>query len=224
MGFSLNFNKISGWFGRSRALESQIDEFLDKISEAGLVFSRAMRLYLEQGPCEEFESFLQQEVRIERRDDDLRRTIETELYAQTLIPDFRGDVLSLLEDMDNLVNIYEANLFRFSIERPEIPPEYRRDFRDLTETVVTCVESVVFAARAFFRDIESVRDHNAKVMFYEKEADKLSTKLKRAVFASDLDLAHKTQLRYFVERVDDLANEAEDIADYLAIYSIKRRM
>ncbi len=224
MSFGINFNKIGGWFGRSRVLENQIDEFLDKISEAGLVFSRAMRLYLEQGPCAEFEGFLQEEVRIERRDDDLRRTIETQLYAHTLIPDFRGDVLSLLEDMDNLVNIYEANLFRFSIERPEIPPEYQRDFRDLTETVVTCVESVVLSARAFFRDIETVRDHNAKVMFYEKEADKLSTKLKRAVFASDLELAHKTQLRYFVERVDELANEAEDIADYLAIYSIKRRM
>jgi uncharacterized protein (UPF0335 family) len=47
--------------------------------------------------------------------------------------------------------------------------------------------------------------------------------LKRAVFASDLELAHKTQLRYFVERVDELANEAEDIADYLAIYTIKRQ-
>jgi uncharacterized protein len=220
----MNFQKVTNWLGRTRALESQIDEFLDKVSEAGLVFRRAFKVYLEQGACEEFEAFLQQEMQIERRDDDLRRTIETELYARTLIPDFRGDVLSLLEDIDNLVNIYEANLFRFSIERPQIPPEYGKDFMDLTETVVTCVESVVLAARAFFRDIETVRDHNAKVMFYEKEADKLSTKLSRAVFSSKLDLAHKTQLRYFIERIDELANEAEDIADYLAIYSIKRRV
>ncbi len=188
------------------------------------MFNRAMKIYLERGPCEEFEASLQQEARVEHRGDDLRRTIETALYAQTLIPDFRGDVLSLLEDMDNLINIYEANLFRFSIERPEIPPEYHKDFLDLTETVVTCVETVVLSARAFFRDIETVRDYNSKVMFYESEADKISTKLKRAVFASSLELAHKTQLRYFVERVDELANEAEDIADYLAIYTIKRKM
>ena len=126
--------------------------------------------------------------------------------------------------MDNLVNIYEANLYRFSIEGPEIPAEFRKDFWDLTETVVTCVESVVLAARAFFRDIEMVRDHNSKVMFYESQADKISTKLKRAVFGSDLELAHKTQLRYFVERIDELANEAEDIADCLAIYTIKRKI
>jgi uncharacterized protein Yka (UPF0111/DUF47 family) len=89
---------------------------------------------------------------------------------------------------------------------------------------VTCVESVVLAARSFFRDIEAVRDHNSKVIFYETQADKISTKLKRAIFASELDLAHKTQLRYFVERIDELANEAEDIADCLAIYTIKRKI
>ena len=33
-----------GIFGRTRALENQIDEFLDKISEAGLVFNRAIKL------------------------------------------------------------------------------------------------------------------------------------------------------------------------------------
>ena len=57
MSFGINFNKIGGWFGRSRVLENQIDEFLDKISEAGLVFSRAMKVYLEQGSCAEFEGF-----------------------------------------------------------------------------------------------------------------------------------------------------------------------
>jgi predicted phosphate transport protein (TIGR00153 family) len=215
--------KVTNIFGRTRALESQIDEFLDKVSEAGLVFSRAMKVYLDQGACPDFEGFLEHGTRVEHRGDDLRRTIETALYAQTLIPDFRGDVLSLLEDMDDLVNIYEANLYRFSIEKPVIPSEYHRDFQELTETVVKCVETVVLAARAFFRDSETVRVYNAKVMFYESEADKISTKLKRAVFASNLDLAHKTQLRYFVERVDELANQAEDIADYLAIYTIKRK-
>lgn len=224
MNFSFSKPTTFTFFGRTRALEAQIDEFLDKVSEAGLVFSRAMKVYLERGKGKDYEAFLEHGTTVEHRGDDLRRGIETELYAQTLIPDFRGDVLSLLEDMDNLVNIYEANLYRFSIEGPEIPAEFRRDFWDLTETVVTCVESVVLAARAFFREIEAVRDHNSKVMFYESQADKISTKLKRAVFASDLDLAHKTQLRYFVERIDELANEAEDIADYLAIYTIKRKI
>ena len=59
-------------------------------------------------------------------------------------------------------------------------------------------------------------------MIYEKEADKISTQLKRDIFGSDLDLAHKAHLRNFVEQIDNVADWAEDVADRLAIYAIKR--
>lgn len=218
------FKKVTSLFGRTIALERQIDEFLDKVSESGIIFHRAIKVYLEQGPCEEFETFLAQENKIERRGDTLRRTIEAELYLQTLIPDLRADVLRLLEDMDTIVNNYEGNLFRFSIQQPAIPPEYHKGFLELCETVIACVDSVVLAARAFFRDINAVRDHGNRTIFLESEADKISTKLQRLVFTSDLPLERKIHLRYFIERVDDLANEAEDVADTLAIYTIKRRV
>ncbi|MGI9302317.1 MAG: DUF47 domain-containing protein [Gammaproteobacteria bacterium] len=220
----MNFRKPMALFQRTRVLEGQVDEFLDKVSQSGLVFTRAMELYLEQGPCKQFDRFLKQEEKLEGRGDALRRSIEIELYAQTLIPDLRGDVLNLLEDMDDLMNIYEANLFRFSIQTPDIPSEYHKGFTELTRTAVTCVESVVLAARAFFRDIEAVRDHNSKVIFYESEADKIGTRLQRSIFSSDLPLERKMHLRYFVERIDELANAAEDIADRLAIFTIKRRI
>jgi predicted phosphate transport protein (TIGR00153 family) len=216
--------KVTHLFGRTWALENQIDEFLDKVSEAGLVFSRATRVYLDQGSCEEFETFLDQVASIEQRGDELRRTIEAELYVRTLIPDLRADVLALLEDMDHLVNVYEGNLFRISIQTPDIPESFHRGYKELVETVVSCVDSVVLAARAFFRDIETVRDHSSKTIFLETEADKISTKLQRTIFASDLPLERKMHLRYFVERIDELANSAEDVADALQIYTIKRRI
>jgi predicted phosphate transport protein (TIGR00153 family) len=211
-------------FGRASAVEAEIDEFLDKITEIGLLFQKAVRVYLEHGQGEEFEQFVAQASAIEHRGDELRRSIEVQLYSQTLIPDLRGDVLGLLERLDCLMNIVEANLYRFSIQCPEIPENIRRDFQQLTDTSVACLDSVVLAARAFFRDIEAVRDHNSKVMFHEHQADLISTRMQRAIFSSQLPLEHKTQLRYFVERVDELANHAEDISDALAIYAIKRRI
>ena len=215
--------KIPRLFARTSAVEAQIDEFLDKITQCGLVFHKALQTYFEEGYFEEFERFLEDGTIIEHDGDVLRRSIETQLYAQTLIPDLRGDVLRLLEDLDNLMNIYEADLYRFSIQRPVIPAEFRKDFLELVQTAVACVECVVLSARAFFRDIEAVRDHNSKVMFHEHQADYICTRLQRAIFGSELPLERKTQLRYFVERIDELANEAEDIADALAIYAIKRR-
>ena len=216
--------KVSHLFSGTRSLENQIDEFLDKISEAGMVFGRAMCVYLDQGPSDEFDSFLDQAADIERRGDELRRTIEAELYVRTLIPDLRGDVLALLESMDHLVNVYEGDLFRISIQSPDIPEQFHAGYTELVETVMSCVDSVVLAARAFFRDIEAVRDHCSKTIFLETEADKIGTKLQRAIFASSLPLERKMHLRYFVERIDELANSAEDVADALQIYTIKRRI
>ncbi len=216
--------KVSHLFSGTRSLENQIDEFLDKISEAGMVFGRAMRVYLDQGPSDEFDSFLDQAADIERRGDELRRTIEAELYVRTLIPDLRGDVLALLESMDHLVNVYEGDLFRISIQSPDIPEQFHAGYTELVETVMSCVDSVVLAARAFFRDIEAVRDHCSKTIFLETEADKIGTKLQRAIFASSLPLERNMHLRYFVERIDELANSAEDVADALQIYTIKRRI
>ncbi|GBF28644.1 hypothetical protein MnTg03_00204 [bacterium MnTg03] len=223
MRISLSPKKIT-LFNKTRILERQIDEFFDKVAEAGLVFSRALKMYLAVGVCDEFDALLNQESDIEGKADNLRRNIEMELYAQTLIPDLRGDVLRLLEDMDKLINMYEGNLHRISIQQPDVPEQFHAGYLELTDTVVTCVELVVMAARSFFRDINSVRDHNAKVIFHETEADKLSSKLQRAIFTSDLSLERKMHLRYFVERIDDLANAAEDVADTLAIYAIKRRV
>ncbi len=215
--------KITHLFSGTRALENQIDEFLDKVTEAGLVFEKAVATYLAEGVNGAYDSFLDQEQEIESREDALRRSIESELFARTLIPDLRADVMTLLEDTDGIVNMFEANLFRISIQQPEIPAEFHSGFRDLVETVIRCVESAVLAARAFFRDMNSVRDHAARTIFLESEADKLSTRLQRSVFSSDLPLERKIHLRYFIERIDDIANEAEDLADSLQIYTIKRR-
>ena len=216
--------KVLHLFSGTRSLENQIDEFLDKVSEAGMVFGRAMRVYLDKGPSDEFDTFLDQAADIERRGDELRRTVEAELYLRTLIPDLRGDVLALLESMDHLVNVYEGDLFRISIQSPDIPEQFHAGYMELVETVMSCVDSVVLAARAFFRDIDAVRDHCSKTIFLETEADKIGTRLQRSIFASSLPLERKMHLRYFVERIDELANSAEDVADALQIYTIKRRI
>ncbi len=211
-------------FGRTKALENQVDEFLDIVSEAVVIFQRAVKGYLENGPGEEFDASLDHIASIESRADTLRRTIETELTRQTLIPDLRGDVLALLEGTDELINVCQGNAYRFSIEVPEFPEEYHKDYLNMVDTTCSCADSAVMAARAFFRNIDAVRDHTHKVIFLETETDKISTKLKRMIFASDLSKGEKLHLRYFVDRVDELANAAEDVADSIAIFAIKRNV
>jgi len=208
-------------FNKTRELEGQIDEFFDKVGDGALSFKLGIRNYL-AGETEPFEEKLHQVNEIESEGDTLRREIERKLYAEALIPEARGDVLGLLENMDQILNKCEGPMWQFAIEKPEIPEKFRADYNSLLDATVASVDQLVMAARAFFRDADSVSDHMHKVLFYEKEADKISTRLKMAIFAGDMELARKAQLRNFVEHIDNIADAAEDVADRLAIYAIKR--
>ena len=107
-------------FRRTRALESQIDQFLDAVSEGCLVFELGVGDYLGR----DFASFTERLHAIgafEAKADALRREVETRLYAESLIPDHRGDVLGLLENLDNVIDQAKQTLGQFEVERPDIP-------------------------------------------------------------------------------------------------------
>jgi predicted phosphate transport protein (TIGR00153 family) len=209
-------------FGRTKAIEDQINEFLDRVSEAGLVFEMGVDCYLDCGVDEACEAKLKQISELEHRGDELRRSVETALYSELLIPDFRGDVLSLLEDLDTLLDVLKSTLQSITIERHDVPDESKKDFKELVSVTVKSVESTVLASRAFFTDINSVRDHIHKIGFYERESDKIAIRMKKNIFKSSLTLDRKMHLRDLVDTIEQLADEAENVGDRLSIYTIKR--
>ncbi len=209
-------------FARTKRLEAEFDAFMDRVIEASLLFERAFRGYLRDGVTPEFTEAVDEVHRLERANDELKRKIETSLYEQTLIPDLRADVLRLIEGLDGILSVHQANCFRLAIEKPEIPEEFRRDFKELAKMVTACVDSLIMASRAFFTNPEAVRDHDVKVDFYETEADRISTRLKTEIFASELPLERKIHLRYFAERIEDASNRAEDVGSDLGIFALKR--
>jgi predicted phosphate transport protein (TIGR00153 family) len=211
-------------FGKTKAMEAMIDDFLDKVSEGGMRFEQDVAAYVDGGVSEQLTEKVERMREVEGEGNRLRREIETQLYREMLIPDFRADVLSLLEDLNFLLGRIEDIFLAMTVEHPEIDDPFKADFKLLAQTAVKTVEAAVLATRAFFRNITAVRDHLAKVGFHEEEADQIATHLKRQIFGSELSLDRKMHLRYFVDKIDDLADEAEDVGDWLAIYTIKRSL
>jgi predicted phosphate transport protein (TIGR00153 family) len=104
------------------------------------------------GPSTTFEAQFETINDLEHKGDDLRREIETELYAKTLIPDLRSDVLQLVENIDKVTNLYKSNLFRLSIQRPEIPKTLHSEYERLAEAAVECADALIETTRSFFKD------------------------------------------------------------------------
>jgi uncharacterized protein len=209
-------------FKKTKKLEMQTDQFLDKVSEAGLTFLVGVKAYLNDDK-EEFEHQIEKMRILENDADFLRKKIEIQLYTDTLIPESRGDVLALLETTDDVVDIIKYTLVEFSVQVPNIPKEFHEQFLKLSDHVIQAVEEMVSAMRSFLRDPLGVRNYLHKVYHHEKEADHLAEKLKRGIFASEsLDLSEKIHLRYFALHVDMIADYSENVADRLSIYTIKR--
>jgi hypothetical protein len=181
-------------------------------------------MYLNNDNTDKFDEMVKQVSGMESKADKITKDVERALFEESLIPDARSDVLRLLEHMDELIGMYQGNCYHFSIQKPNFPKELHKDLISLSETAVKCVESLCLTTRSFFRDIKSVSDNAHKVTFYEKESDKKFTSFVRKIFDSELHLDQKMHLRYFVEKIDRICDQAEDIADEIQIYAIKRSM
>ncbi|MCD6204974.1 MAG: DUF47 family protein [Candidatus Marinimicrobia bacterium] len=206
---------------KTKALEAKIDEYLDCVIQGNLLFKQGIKFYLSE-TTNEFEDRLHSLEKVESRGDRLRREIETRLYSDTLIPESRGDVLGLLESTDRVLNLLTETLQQFYVEIPRILDDLDHLYMDLTDAVVSSVESMVMAIRAYFTDITTVRNYTNKVLFYETESDKIARKIKWEVFRTDLTLSEKFHMRYFAYHLELIADQAEDVCDRLSIAAIKR--
>ena len=200
-----------------------IERFMDKIDQGVLIFQEGVKNYLYENK-ENFADNLKTLSTLETEADIIKRKIENMLYTQSLMPQLRGDIMRLLEDLYNFIDLTKTNLFQFDVEVPFIPSQLHNDMIKLTELSVRAAETVIPAARAYFRDPESIKEKIHRVYLYEQEADKLADSIKRKVFQDmpNLKLSEKFHLRYFTLHIENLSDAAERAADLLTIMAIKR--
>jgi uncharacterized protein len=212
-------------FKHTRKSIELIDRFLNTVDQGGIIFKEGVKNYL-HGNKDSFHDNLVTLSTLETDADILKRKIENILYTQSLMPQLRGDVLKLLESLDTILDNAKSNLFQFDVETPLIPSEIHTELIKLTELSGSAIESVIPAAKAYFRQPESVKESLHRVYLYEKEADKLADAIKRKVFQEmpNLRLSEKFHLRYFTLHIENLSDCAQNVADLLAIMDIKRTL
>ena len=209
----------------AQELENNINKYLEVVSNSNLVFERDSKNYV-KGNIEAFQDSLDEINKLENSADDFQKDIKYKLYKYMLIPEARGDVLSLLENIDNIVDHIKKLLLQFSIEGPYIPDSLENDFFELIEMVKKSVDVLIRCIRAYFNNISMVNEYVNKVHFYEHEADKIEERIKRKVFKNISldDFSKKVHIRYFVEQITEISDRAETISERASVAAIKRRI
>ncbi len=213
-------------FGRSKELEIEITEYLDLVNQGALTFKRDLKRYIKKD-FKLFEESLADIKKIENEADEHQKDIKYKLYKYMLIPESRADVLNIIEEIDTITDLAKEVIYEISIEKPRIPEGLQNDFLELVENSSEAVDMLVKSVRAFFEEISQVNDYVNKVHFFEHQADKNEERLKRRIFSEDckeVDIAYKLQLRYFIEEIAALSDQAETVSEDVSVAAVKRRI
>jgi uncharacterized protein len=200
----------------------KIDEFFDNIDLGMLVFREGIKAYIGKD-MEAFNRHLHKVEQLESNADKLQRSIENEMITHSILPQHRGEVSSLIDVLDEIIDTIKATLNEFSIEMPDIPASLNTNFVSIMEASVCAGEELIPAARAYFKAPYTVREKLLKVYYFESETDKISRNTTRIIFQEmkELDLAHKSHLRYIIHHIENISDNAQKAADLLSGMAIK---
>ena len=204
-----------------KELMISINLFLDNILKINNLFKILLQKYFDQ-KFDDVQKVTDQISDLESECDALRRDVERRIYSETLIPEIRGDVLGMLENLDKIPGQIQGNAHSFNTEKPKVDAELDKNFLKLCDYASECISLLIEGSRSFFTDKNITIAKCLEVSKVESKADKISTELKKTIFTnSENGLATKVHLKYFVEIMDEVANLSEDVADRLIISSSK---
>lgn len=209
-------------FRTTRIVQSQIQEFLDAVSMAILSYQEGIAAYLKEGWTETTEGKRQQLAAYETNGDSLRSTIGLTLYSEMLLPETSADILSLLSDLDHMLDRMTAHFILLGIEKPEFPADSHEAIIAFTCHACSAMEHTVTAARIYFRDPKGVHDLIHKIHYHKQEVEKIAIRLLKSIFDSQAPLELKSHLRDHLLQIDRMAEQADETGDALAIYAVKR--
>jgi len=212
-------------FKVSKSVTLSIDEFFDKIDLGILNFKKGAGNYI-NGNITEFDQNLKTVGVLEKDADVIKRKIENDFYLNSLMPNHSSDILSLLENTDDIIDMAKDVLNQFDVETPHLPEAIKKDFIELISLSSKSAENAIPAARIFFTSPDEVKEKIQKVLFYHREADTLSNNIKRKIFQEfdSLKLSEKIHLRYFALHIEMVSDAAKNIAKQLSSLVIKIKM
>lgn len=215
-----------GWIvgKKEQEIVNLVREHLNRVSETLASLSNLLEAYLSQ----QFDRIgeLAEEVRrLEHEADVVRRQVENIMYGGAFLPNFRGDLLGIIEAADKVANKAEYVADVLEIEKPYIPLSLHTDIRRLLDMSVETYNALKMSINYLFEDLDQVVDYVKKTEEREHDVDGIERGLLRQIFAiSDISQGQKMHLKDLVRNIADIADRAEDCSDRVQIVSLKRRV
>lgn len=207
---------------KQKVIETLVLKHLQGVDETLIHFQGAISGYLE-GDIEKADRLALETHRAEGRADDVRREVEAALLGGALLAPSRRDILEIIERVDDLANAGEAMLDSLLLQQAKIPEEIKPQLQEITEKTNEIFEEVKQSLHLLFSNMTEALEHTKAIEIKEGEIDRVERAVIKKVFAMQLDLAKKLQLRGIVKELVKLSDRAEDLSDRIDVIIAQRK-
>ena len=208
---------------KEKSVIDKLKAYLDQVDVCRDRFRVFIERVLHNPDDEENQAILEEVHRSESKADDLRRSIELQLYERALIPESRGDVLGLIETIDVIPGLFQSLCYQFFLEKIVFPERFRERYLHLVDINIKAYNLVREAVLGLFFNKE-VKTQTDLVDAVESDSDHIERDLIRDIFNSKLDKADKILLKEIVINTGDISDQAETVKDRLALAIVKRKI
>ena len=215
------------FFRKQEQFVGLLQEFIQETNLAKDNFRYAMELYFTTGKCcPDFDFLVAQTHEAEAKSDDVKAKIERMLFEKTLIPDFRADIMEILDHIDDVPDQFDRVLYAIQTQNISVPHELIPDFRQLVTVSIEacdlmhrCVECLFHADRE-----KDVADLHGSIDRCENQGDFIERRTIMRIFASDMSPLDKILLKDLIMLVGDIADFVKEVGRLINILTIKRRV
>lgn len=209
---------------RNRDLLEKIRNYFNQLSRSMDFFEEAFRHYLKKGADEHYEVLVRKMHGDESGADDTRRQIELEIYEKSLLPEFQGDVLTIIEKIDRIASKAEAVLYMVQLQKIKLLHPLVKDTEELLAISMETYKYTVEAALSFFGNMEEVRKLAKIVDNNESIGDRLERKMVKIIFEEKMDVGEKILQKDLIVEIGNICDLCENAMDSIVISAVKRKI
>lgn len=209
-------------FKKQRLVESLIENYLENLRMTQECFTEALNICLDDNCKGDFDFMTEQTHKFESKADDIREEIKNLMYSKALLPESRGDIMGLLEAMDEIPGIFELLLHMIRTEKIDIPDFVIGDMKELLGVSLASCELMIRQIEALFKRSEGVRALVSTIDHNESHCDHIERRIITNIFESDLDPFRKLQLKELIVYMGDISDQVDRVSKRANIISMKR--
>ncbi len=172
-----------------------------------------------KGECPEFT------IRIHNNEtaaDKLRRTILQKIEKGAFLPNLRGELLKLIEIIDDVANRSETVGDYYVLYQPEFTDEQAKTLVEIGKMTKVAFDLLKEAYGSLFKNFNKTVEKCAEIELIEEQIDTIEWRIRKDIFKGE-DLAMNILKKDYVLLLCDISDKIEDASDMLEIMVVRRK-